>query len=89
MYWKNKNQWKCLQIKTNRHFLRNKNRWQFWKSKTNRNFGKVETNGHNVPATVTNKDFLGILEKFPILQWSQLSKVPASEIPISKEDKCL
>ena len=35
----------------------------------------------------TNKDFPGILQKFPISQPSQLFKVPASEIFSSMENK--
>ena len=49
--------------------------------------GKVKSNDPNVPTTAANKDFLEILEKFPIWQWSQLFKVPAaSETQISKEE---
>ena len=37
-----------------------KSRRNFGKIETDGDFGKVKINVHNVPATATNKDFLGI-----------------------------
>jgi hypothetical protein len=44
---------------------------------------EVKRKAHNVPEMATNKDFPGILQKFPI----SLFKVPASEVSSSMENK--